>query len=139
VASEPFVNQMRRGNVHVKASRKTFKNIYARFHTCHRMGATQERAACFDATLFVVTRHPGGPPGRPKIHPVFPRFALFFIIFYDSMSDLKKDSIISEYYVRGRKRRVSIFFLLQSFYNTPKIIRQNMNYCIILKLGEIGI
>jgi hypothetical protein len=29
VASEPFVNQMRRGNVHVKASRKTFKNIYA--------------------------------------------------------------------------------------------------------------
>jgi hypothetical protein len=26
-----------------------------------------------------MTRHPGGPPGRPKIHPVFPRFALFFI------------------------------------------------------------
>jgi hypothetical protein len=48
VASEPFVNQMRRGNVHVKASCKTFKNIYARFHTFHRMGASQERAAFFN-------------------------------------------------------------------------------------------
>ena len=48
MASEPFVNQMRRGNVHVKASRKTFKNIYARFHTFHRMGASQERAAFFN-------------------------------------------------------------------------------------------
>ena len=39
VASEPFVDQMRRGSVHVNASRKKFKNIYARFHTFHRMGA----------------------------------------------------------------------------------------------------
>ena len=36
---QPFVDQMRRGNVHVNASRKTFKNIYARFHTFHRMVA----------------------------------------------------------------------------------------------------
>jgi hypothetical protein len=26
-------------------------------------------------------------------------------------------------------------FLSQSFYNTQKIIRQNINYCIIFKLG----
>ena len=60
VASEPFVNQMRRGNDHVKASRKTFKNINARFHTFHRMGASQEREAFFNklSTLLVVTRHP---------------------------------------------------------------------------------
>jgi hypothetical protein len=44
------------------------------------MGASQERADFFNATLLVVTRHPCGPPGRPKIHPVLPRFALFFII-----------------------------------------------------------
>jgi hypothetical protein len=44
------------------------------------MGASQERAAFFNATFLVVTRHPGGPPGRPKIHPVLPRFALFFIL-----------------------------------------------------------
>ena len=32
---QPFVDQMRRGNAHVNASRKTFKNIYAIFHTFH--------------------------------------------------------------------------------------------------------
>jgi hypothetical protein len=64
----------------LKPVENTFKNIYARIHTFHRMAASQERAAFFNATLLVVTRHPGGPPGRPKIHPVLPRFALFFII-----------------------------------------------------------
>jgi hypothetical protein len=53
---------------------------YARFHTFHRMGSSQERTDFFNATLLVVTRHPGGPTGRPKIRPVLPRFALFFII-----------------------------------------------------------
>jgi len=43
------------------------------------MGASQERAAFFSATSLVVTRHPGGPQGRPKVHPALPRFALFFI------------------------------------------------------------
>ena len=33
----PFMNQIRRRDVHVKAIRKTFKNIYARFHTFYRM------------------------------------------------------------------------------------------------------
>ena len=78
MASEPFVDQMRRGSVHVNASRKTFNNIYARFLTFHRMGASQERADFLNALLLVVTRHPGGPTGRPKIHPVLARFALLF-------------------------------------------------------------
>ena len=52
MASEPFVNQMRRGNVNLNASRKTFKNIGARFHTFHRMGASQEQAVCFNAFLW---------------------------------------------------------------------------------------
>jgi hypothetical protein len=46
------------------------------------MGASQERADIFNATLLVVTRHPGGPTGRPKIHPALPRFALFSIFPY---------------------------------------------------------
>jgi hypothetical protein len=63
---------------------KPFKYIYSRFHTLYRMGASQERAAFFNATLPVVTQHPGGPPGRPKIHPALPRFALFFILKFTS-------------------------------------------------------
>jgi hypothetical protein len=57
------------------------------------------------------------------------------IIFDDMVTDIKKHPIISEYFIRGRKKSCSIMFLSQSFYNTPKIIRQNVNYVVILKLG----
>ena len=57
------------------------------------------------------------------------------IIFDDMVTDIKKHPVISEYFIRGRKRGASIMFLSQSYYNTPKIIRQNVNYVIILKLG----
>jgi len=57
------------------------------------------------------------------------------IIFDDFITDIKKFPIISEYFIRGRKKSASIMFLSQSYYNTPKIIRQNINYCVILKLG----
>jgi hypothetical protein len=42
------------------------------------MVASQERAAFFNATLLVVTRHPGGPTGRPKIHFILSSRALRF-------------------------------------------------------------
>jgi hypothetical protein len=42
---------------------------------------------------------------------------------------------MSEYYIRGRKKSCSIMFLSQSYHGTPKIIRQNINYLVILKLG----
>jgi hypothetical protein len=80
---QPFVDQMRRGSAHVKASRKTFNNIYARFHTFHRMGASQELADFFNATLPVVTRHPGGPTGRLKIHPALPRSYTGIFLMYE--------------------------------------------------------
>ena len=57
------------------------------------------------------------------------------IIFDDMVTDLKKHPLISEYFIRGRKRGCSLMFLSQSYYGTPKIIRQNVNYCVILKLG----
>ena len=52
-----------------------------------------------------------------------------------SITDVKKNPVISEIFIRGRKKGISTMFLLQSYYNTPKIIRQNISYCIILKLG----
>jgi len=57
------------------------------------------------------------------------------IILDDFITEIKRHPIISEYFVRGRKKGASIMFLSQSFYNTPKIIRQNVNYVVILKLG----
>ena len=57
------------------------------------------------------------------------------IIFDDFVTDLKKATTISEYFIRGRKKGASIMFLSQSYYNTPKLIRQNINYVVVLKLG----
>ena len=57
------------------------------------------------------------------------------IIFDDMVTDIKKHPIISEYFIRGRKKGASIMFLSQSYYNTPKIIGQNINYLVVLKLG----
>ena len=48
---------------------------------------------------------------------------------------LDKNPLISEYFIRGRKMGVSLLFLTQSFYQTPKIIRQSTRYFIILKLS----
>jgi hypothetical protein len=57
------------------------------------------------------------------------------IIFDDMVLNIKTHPIINEYYIRGRKRGCSIMFLSQSYYGTPKIIRQNINYLVVLKLG----
>ena len=57
------------------------------------------------------------------------------IIFDDFITDIKKHSTIQEFFIRGRKRGCSLMFLSQSYYNTPKIIRQNINYLVVLKLG----
>jgi hypothetical protein len=58
------------------------------------MGASQERADFFNDTMLVVTRHPGGPTGRPKIHPVLPRFALFSFIFLTILVDQSADCAV---------------------------------------------
>jgi hypothetical protein len=57
------------------------------------------------------------------------------IIFDDMVLNIKTHPIINEYFIRGRKRGCSIMFLSQSYYGTPKIIRQNINYLVVLKLG----
>ena len=57
------------------------------------------------------------------------------IIFDDFITDVNKHPVISEIFIRGRKKGISTMFLSQSYFNTPKIIRQNVSYCIILKLG----
>lgn len=54
-------------------------------------------------------------------------------IFDDLVLD--KNPQISELYIRGRKLGVSLIFLTQSFYQTPKIIRQNARYFVILKIA----
>jgi len=58
------------------------------------------------------------------------------IIFDDFITSLKTHPpIINEYCIRGRKPGASIMFLSQSYYSSPKTIRQNINCLVVMKLG----
>ena len=49
------------------------------------------------------------------------------LLLFDDMV-LTPNSTIQEVYIRGRKLHYSSIYISQSFYQTPKIIRQNLNY-----------
>jgi len=54
-------------------------------------------------------------------------------IFDDLVLD--KNPSIEQLFIRGRKLGCSLIFLTQTFYGTPKIIRQNTRYFVILKIA----
>jgi GTPase SAR1 family protein len=43
---------------------------------------------------------------------------------------------ISEFWIRGRKNGITMTFLSQSYFDTPKQMRKNSNYVIIKKVGN---
>jgi len=49
------------------------------------------------------------------------------LIIYDDMV-LTKNNKIGESFIRGRKLGYSCIYISQSFFGTPKIVRQNVNY-----------
>lgn len=59
------------------------------------------------------------------------------IVFDDLVLDKQLNIKISEYFIRGRKRNITVFYLSQSFYKIPKLIRINARYVIIKKLSSL--
>ena len=60
------------------------------------------------------------------------------IILDDLVNEPKKEQkIISDYYIRCRKRNCSIVYISQSFYEIPKMIRNNINYLIIKQVSSM--
>lgn len=61
------------------------------------------------------------------------------LIIFDDLVIEKNQSLISEYYIRGRKigGGISMAYLSQSYFKIPKIIRIQCNYFIIKKLSSI--
>ena len=49
------------------------------------------------------------------------------LIIYDDQVTTK-DNRISEMYIRGRKLHYSSIYISQSYFGTPKLVRQNINY-----------
>jgi hypothetical protein len=58
------------------------------------------------------------------------------LVIFDDLVLEKNQNKIVEYFVRGRKRGISMMYLTQSYYKTPRPIRLNINYLILKKLAS---
>ena len=53
------------------------------------------------------------------------------IVFDDLITDKKANLLASEYYIKGRKLGFSMVYIGQSFYQIPKMIRDNCQYFLL--------
>jgi hypothetical protein len=58
------------------------------------------------------------------------------LVIFDDLVNEKKQDIISDYFIRARKiaKGISLCYLTQSYFKTPKIIRIQCNYIVLKKL-----
>lgn len=62
----------------------------------------------------------------------------YLFLFDDIVADLRDSKFAAKlkaYFTVGRKLKSTIIFLSQSYYDVPKLIRQNLNYLILLELS----
>ena len=62
------------------------------------------------------------------------------IIFDDMIADIMRSekfkAIVKELFIRCRKLNISIVFITQSYFRTPKDARLNSTHCILMKIGS---
>jgi len=56
------------------------------------------------------------------------------LVIVDDFVTEKHLDAISDIFIRGRKKSITVIFITQSYFKTPAIIRQNANYIILKKL-----
>ena len=60
------------------------------------------------------------------------------IVFEDMIADMinnkKLNPIVTELFIRGRKRNISIVFITQSYFRVPKDVRLNSTHFFIMKI-----
>lgn len=59
------------------------------------------------------------------------------LVVFDDLVLEKNQKAISEYWIRSRKLNVSVIYLSQNFFGTPKPIRVNCSHIIIKKLSSM--
>jgi len=57
------------------------------------------------------------------------------LVIVDDMMLEKNQEKVCQYYIRCRKKNVSIAYLAQSYFVIPKVVRSNSNYLVLLKLS----
>lgn len=79
------------------------------------------------------TKDDGSEPTKPKKKKK--KLVKNLVIIDDFVDDKSlKKSNASTLFTQGRKKGITVFFLSQSYYLTPKLIRDNINYCIFTKV-----
>ena len=60
------------------------------------------------------------------------------IVFDDTIADMinngKLNPIVTELFIRGKKRNISIAFITQSYFKVPKDVRLNSTHFFIMKI-----
>ena len=68
------------------------------------------------------------------------RDKIVLIIFDDMIADIMRSekfkAIVKELFIRCRKLNISIVFITQSYFRTPKDVRLNSTHCILMKIGS---
>jgi hypothetical protein len=56
------------------------------------------------------------------------------LVIFDDLVNEKKQQIIEDYFIRGRKKKCSMFYLAHDYAKCPKLIRMQCNYVVIRQL-----
>jgi hypothetical protein len=75
----------------------------------------------------------GGLENLPDLNKADKEIPTLLII--DDQQLERRQNGVEEYYIRCRKKGVSILYLAQNYYVVPIVIRRNCNYLIVLKLS----
>jgi hypothetical protein len=77
-------------------------------------------------------------PSVDNINPDYKDGDQVLLIFDDMLSQQKQlnSNAILSYYIRGRKKNITIIFISQSFFQFPKVLRNQLNYLIITKVSS---
>ena len=60
-----------------------------------------------------------------------------YLIVFDDLVNKKDQSKIINYFIRCRKKNCSAIYITQSWFDTPTIVRKNINYAVFLKGGGV--
>ena len=54
----------------------------------------------------------------------------------DMLSNKRRNSIVTELFIRGRQLKISLVFITQSYFTVPKNIRLNSTHYFIMKIPD---
>ena len=52
----------------------------------------------------------------------------------DMINNKKFNPVVTELFIRGRKRNISIIFITQSYFKVPKVVRLNSTHFFVMKI-----